>query len=122
MHFFYIFSIILLSIATVSASDFEQFRDERDGRNCRYLQCASKNVLGEKHCAAGGNVQGYCMCLLDDGVKFSKYFDCEQGYVFNLKKGYCVTGKAKNMKRCDASGMPMKGPSGFKKFFNKFTG
>uniref|UniRef100_A0A1Q3EUW1 Putative 7.8 kDa secreted protein n=1 Tax=Culex tarsalis TaxID=7177 RepID=A0A1Q3EUW1_CULTA len=114
--------IILLSLFTVQPREFEQFRNERDGQYCQYLQCAEKNVLGEKHCAAGENVLGYCMCLLDDGNMFSKYFDCEQGYVFNLKKGYCVGGKAKNMKKCDESGNPKKGPNAMKKMWNKMKG
>uniref|UniRef100_A0A1Q3EUS3 Putative 7.8 kDa secreted protein n=2 Tax=Culex tarsalis TaxID=7177 RepID=A0A1Q3EUS3_CULTA len=99
--------MFVLSIL-VTLSSAQTSGDENDRKFCNYLPCGLTNVLGERLCAAGGNVLGYCMCLLANGNSFAKYFACEKGYVYHVQKGYCVKGKAKKMSKCDEKGKLLK--------------
>uniref|UniRef100_A0A8D7ZT00 (northern house mosquito) hypothetical protein n=1 Tax=Culex pipiens TaxID=7175 RepID=A0A8D7ZT00_CULPI len=107
---------LLLAIFTLKT-----FCDQHERDSCGYLQCATKPITGEKHCAAGGQTWGYCTCVEDNGKKVEKYVRCEELKIFDLTKGNCVKFSKKAEESCGQSGTEKKKKSLLERIETKFN-
>uniref|UniRef100_A0A1Q3EUQ7 Putative 7.8 kDa secreted protein n=1 Tax=Culex tarsalis TaxID=7177 RepID=A0A1Q3EUQ7_CULTA len=108
------FLVTLFTLQTIMGDKHEQ-------ESCGYLQCATKQIMGEKHCAAGGQTWGYCTCVEENGKKVEKYVRCEALKIFDLKQGGCVKLSKKAEESCGASGTEIKRKSLLEKIETHFN-